>query len=98
MYNVIEVKKVDTIWYMYCVKLNDQYRYYGLVYETAKDHWLVTLLDSDLTRIDHFRVDKTLESPAQIFLNLCMDYDEFYFPETYQKNVIDTEGQYSYNT
>lgn len=99
MYSVLEVKKVDTLWYMYCVKTQeDVYRYYGIVYETNKDYWLVTLLDTDLKRIDHFEVVKTLESPAQVFLSLCMDYDEFYFPEAYQKNMIDTEGQYSYNT
>lgn len=84
-YKVIEVEKRENLWYYLCVKLNDEYRYYGLVYDSETDIILVSLVDSDLKTIDHFiRSKGKFKNPLELFLDLCIAYDKFVYPELFE--------------
>jgi hypothetical protein len=85
MYKIIEVKKLENVWYMYCIKYNSQYRYYGIVYNTEYDHYIISLMDGNFTVIDHFKEDKNFQSPSDILLNLCTKRDKFWYPELFVK-------------
>lgn len=87
-YNVIEIQSRVNLWYFYCVKLNDGYRYYGIVYDSDKEDVLVSLMDHEYNVIDHFSKPKANHShPSELFLELCVDYDKFWFPELFENNL-----------
>lgn len=83
MYTVVDVNKLQHIWHFCCVKYNNQYRYYGIVYNTEYDYVLISLMDNEFKVIDHYRYPKNHADLSQIFLNACKTYDTQVFPEIF---------------
>lgn len=84
-YKVLEIESRPGLWYFFCVKLYDEYRYYGLVYDSETENCMVSLVDSDYHTIGNFKILKTkYKSPDELFLSICVDYDKFWYPELFE--------------
>lgn len=99
--HIVNKSSEENIWYLFCVKLNRNYRYYGMVYNTEYDNCIISLMDSNLKIIDHFKVNKDSSKDAkECFLNFCISYDKFWHPYLFasEEKIIDNQGSISYNT
>lgn len=86
MYKAYEIEKKYNLWYFFCVKLYDTYRYYGFVYDTASDNCYVSLMDPENNILGHFLRPKKDYNPDEVFLNLCIEYDKYWYPEIFESD------------
>lgn len=90
-YSILEVNH-SASWRMYCVKLNNEYRYYGLIYHTEHDYYIISLMDNNLSVIDHYKTPKTTNNPEQCFLDFCISHDKFFYPELFDTLTDSHQG------
>ena len=78
MYSISIVEQVDSKLFL-CVKYNNNYRYYGIIYSVSQGH-LISLIDKNQNILEHFTAPNT-KTAEQALLDICKEYDEFWYPE-----------------
>lgn len=81
MYSISVVEKVDNKLFL-CVKYNNRYRYYGIIYTIPDKGHLISLIDKNENVLEHFTAPYS-KTQEQALLDICREYDEFWYPELF---------------
>ena len=78
MYSISVVEKTENKSFL-CVKYQNDYRYYGIIYSVPEGH-LISLIDKHENILEHFTASNT-KTAEQALLDICKEYDGFWYPE-----------------
>lgn len=86
MYNIGAIDNSATNKIFIGIKYKNIYRYYALV-NLLESAYTISLVDLNQNILDHYINFNIAENIEKIVLELCIEYDKFWYPELFESDV-----------